>query len=154
MYSFNLVKTPTECASCGTLVTARLAGHCYQDPMCDACFRLAAPEHFEAALRFRSEFSVRQLETRRHGTCANCGGDLVGERFAGHHFDDPLCTVCFQGHSRELAALLFLHQAALEAAAGGRDAPGLLTVAISYSRMLYHLDARRAEEPSPRDLFL
>ncbi len=117
--------------------------------MCNPCFRLAAPDLAEAVLKLQPHCSIQRLEARRHDSCANCGDSLIDQRVATFHFADPLCTACMEQYSRELAALLILHEAALEAADGGRDAPGLLTVAINYSRMLYRLDARRAERFNP-----
>ncbi len=149
MYSFNLVNSPRKCAACGLIVRSRLAGHWYQEPLCDPCFRLAAPTLFEEVSAMRPESSVQLLETRLHTACANCGGNLLGQRFAGHHHDDPLCTFCLEQDAPELAALLMLEEAVLEAADGGRDAPGLLKVAIAYSRRLYRLDAERPRTPLP-----
>ncbi len=143
MFFFKLLQTPSECASCGRLVTSRMAGHCYQDPMCDRCFRQAAPELVEESLARQPECSIQLLDTRLHDRCANCGDGLLHRRIAGHHFADPMCSHCFAEYARELSALLILDEASLEAADGGRDAPGLLTVALSYSRLLYRLDEER-----------
>ena len=143
MFAFKLVQTPRGCASCGTLVTSRLAGHHYQDPMCDPCFREAAPELVEAALALRPESSIQRLEAGRHSRCVDCGDTIHSSRFAGQHFADPLCTACFEARSPALAALLILHEAAVEAAAGACDALELLRVAINYAQVLYRLDARK-----------
>ncbi len=147
MYSFNLVKTPTECAGCGTLVTSRVAGHYYQDPMCDECFQGAAPELAEEMHAMLTERSIRPLETSSRDSCANCGDSLVEMRFAGHHFDDPLCTPCLEEHAPGLAALLHLEEAVLETADRSRDLPGLLHAAETYCRIQNRLDADRPRKP-------
>ncbi len=147
MYSFKLVKLPTGCASCRALVNPGLAGHYYQDPMCARCFSEAAPEYAEALLSLQPKCTVSRLDARRHDRCANCGDNLVGNRFAGYHFGDALCTMCFQEYAPELAALLVLHESAIDAADGARDAPGMLNIAVTYLRILYRLDAWRAEKP-------
>jgi len=131
------------------MVTSRLAGHYYQDPMCERCFQEAAPEHVEALLEMRPEVSVQPLETRRHDKCAECGADIFGQRYAGHHLGDPMCTVCFEKCDPGLAALLILEEGALEAADARRDAPALLDLAVDYSRLQYRLDAERPRKPLP-----
>ena len=111
--------------------------------MCDSCFQELAPELAEAVLALQPKSSIQLLEPRACDTCANCGGDLSGSRFAAHHFGDPHCTFCFEEEAPGLAALLIVGEAALEAAAGARDAAGLLRVAVSFSRLLYRLDKQR-----------
>lgn len=117
--------------------------------MCDPCFEEAAPELAQALAELRPPCTVQLLETRLHRTCAACGGRFEGQRFAGHHRGDPLCTVCFKEHAPELTALLLLDESALEAADGGRDAPGLLAIAIRYSKLLFRLDAERPRTAPP-----
>lgn len=207
MYSFRLLEAPRRCASCGTGVTAGLAGHHYLEPMCETCFRLVAPDVAEALDKLRSETSIEHLEGPSIATCAHCGtrlevritgrhrraplcvecfrqhapdlaallcfdeqilraarvsilpvrpatpctgcGDqLTTPRFAGHHWGDPLCFACFYQHAPEIAALLHLHEAALEAAQN-RDSRNLLDAAVGYFKLLHKLDARHPREPRP-----
>ncbi len=115
MYSFQLLKTPRECAACGTLVTTRLAGHSYQDPMCETCFRAVAPGLVKATLGLQPVASIEPLEAPSTATCANCG-DRLRARMAGHHHGDPLCVECFREHALDLAGLLQLVEGLLEAA--------------------------------------
>ncbi len=148
MYAFKLLPTPGECASCGRPVPAGMAGHYYQDPMCDACFRQAAPEVADAVPSLAPGCSIQPLDPRRHTRCADCRKSLLGCRFVGQHGEHPLCADCFGARFPEMAALLILHEAALEATAKGRDAPRLLAVAATYRQLLDHLDADDAGEPA------
>ncbi len=146
MYSLQLLRTPARCASgCGTVVKSRLAGHYFQDPMCHSCFEQAAPE-LAAALGLRPT-SLQLLESRLEVTCAQCGDRLEGRRIAGHHLGDPTCRACFEKRAPELTALLLLEDAAVQAAERGRDAQGLLKVAINYARRLRRRNAERRREP-------
>lgn len=148
--SFNLVLTPEQCAAgCGTMVTSRVAGHFYQDPLCDPCFQEMAPDLVKALNALRPKCSIQPLETRLHDSCAACGGNILAQRFAGHHLGDLLCTVCFEKVDPGLAALLMLEEAALDAADARRDAPALLNIAVDYSRLQYRLDADRPLEAEP-----
>ncbi len=149
MYSLQLLKAPARCANCGTFVTSRLAGHHFRKPMCHSCFHQADPELAEA-LGLRP-ISVQLLKKRSGATCVNCGDSLSGQRFAGFHLGDQLCTPCFLEHGRELAALLMMEAAVLRAADGRRDAAGLMKVAISYALRLYRLDAEHPREPIEPD---
>ncbi len=150
MYSFNLVRASRKCAACGAAVTSRLAGHYYQDPLCDRCFEELAPELVEALLELRAQSSVERLEPGRRPICSDCGDSLLGQRFVGHVLGKPLCTLCFEKRDRGLAALLILEEAALNAAVPPRDAPAHLTVAIDYSRLQDRLDAKgRRKAPAP-----
>ncbi|MCP3957420.1 MAG: hypothetical protein GY719_06175 [bacterium] len=150
MYSYQLLKTPGECAAgCGTTVVKRFVGHYYSEPMCDRCFEAAAPELAEAASASRPNGSVR-LRLRSSATCANCGDHLPG-RFAGYHMADPLCVSCLREHAAELAALLLLDEAALKAADGGQHARELLDVAVNYAKVLHRLDAEHPRNPPSED---
>ena len=76
-------------------------------------------------------------------------------RIAGHHWGDPLCFTCFYPYAPEVAALLRLDEAARQAA-DTLDSRNLLTVAVSYTELLYSLDAEHPREevsrdPTPRD---
>ncbi len=156
MYSYQLLKAPRGCASCGTTVAAGLAGHHYQDPMCETCFRLVAPDVGEAMRRERGDGRILRaaraslLPVRWATTCANCGDRLLAVRIAGHHYGDPLCFSCFYLHAPEVAALLRLDEAARQAA-DTLDSRNLLTVAVSYTDLLHHLDAEHPREKAPRD---
>ncbi len=118
MYSFQLLKSPRGCIGCGALVTSRLAGHLYQDPMCETCFRAVpeASELFDLTLGLRSVVSIEPLKWPSTGTfCANCG-DRLDVRVAGHHRGKPLCVACFREHAPDLAGLLLLGEKMLEVA--------------------------------------
>ncbi len=141
MYSYKLLVTHGECAAgCGTVVVPRLAGHYYREPMCDECFRQAAPDLAEAVQALQPIVSI-QHQRGPDEDCANCGDDLLG-RVAGHHYGDALCVACFGNFAPKLAALLLLEEAAREAAGGSQDAQGLLAVAATYSRLLLQLADR------------
>ncbi len=143
MYSLQQLRTPAGCASCGTVVTSRLAGHDYQDPMCYPCFEQVAPV-LAKALSMQPT-SLQLLETRSGVTCAECGDHLSGRRIAGHHLGGAHCASCFGEHAPELACLLFLLEAALRAATGERQAVPLLKVAKVCYRLL-----RRLKTDPPR----
>ncbi len=147
MYSINLVRASRKCAGCGATVTSRLAGHHYQDPLCDRCFHELAPELEGALLELRSKSSIQRLDPRCRPICTACGDNILGQRFVGHVLGEPQCTLCFERHDRGLAALLILEEAALDAAVTPRDAPALFTVAIDYSRLQDRLDSRGGREP-------
>ncbi len=152
MYSYRLLTFPRGCASCGATVPAGLVGHHYQEPMCETCFRLVAPEVAEARRRERGDERILRaarasvLLVRSATACANCGDRLRAVRVAGHHYGDPLCFACFYPHAPEVAALLRLDEAALKAA-DLQDSRNLLTVAVSYADLLYHLDAEHPRDP-------
>lgn len=147
MYSYKLVKAPGECAAgCGTTVTKRVAGHYFREPMCDTCFSAAAPELDMVLRALQPVISVRFLEARSTAVCANCGDRLTG-RIAAFHGGDPLCLGCVREHSPEVAALLLLEEAALEAADAGQHAADLLDVALSYAKALYRLDEDHPRTP-------
>ena len=130
MYCYMLLENPGQCAAgCGRTVVGRLAGHYYRDPMCDSCFQEAAPEVVEA-IRSLEIVSIRLLSSDDLGTCSQCGIPLTG-RVAGHHRGDPHCLTCFRRHSRRLAGLLLLDEAAFEAARTG-STEDLLEVATAY----------------------
>ncbi len=148
MYALKPLPTPSECASCGTLVTGQLPGHYYQDPMCDRCFRQAAPEFADAVPMLAPECSIQPFDPRRHDRCADCGDSLLDRRFVGHHGEHPLCTDCFGAHFPGMAALLILHDAALEGALKGRDVSALLSVVDTYRELLDRLDAGGDEQPA------
>lgn len=156
MYSYQLLKVPRHCVSCATTVAPGLVGHHYQDPMCETCFRLVAPGVDEAMRRERGDERILRaaraslLPVRWATTCANCGARLGAVRMAGHHYGDPLCFACFFGHAPETAALLRLDEAARQAA-DTLDSRNLLTVAVSYTELLYRLDADHPRDPPPRD---
>ncbi len=142
MYSYKFVKAPTACAAgCGTIVTSRLAGHYYVDPMCDPCFRQAAPELARALSQLQPLTDLRYLEVGTARFCCNCGSRLSG-RITGYHLGDPMCIGCFRHHDPNLAVLLRLEEAVLEAAKSRRYAEDLFAVAVWYSRALDRLDAR------------
>ncbi len=139
-YSYRLVAGPGKCASgCGTLVTNRLAGHYYLQPLCDACFHDAAPELAGAIVALQPVTSVRELDASSAATCANCG-DCISGRLAGHHMGDPMCVACFREHAPVLAALLYLEEAVREAAAADRYAEQLLAGAVWYARLVDIID--------------
>ena len=96
-------------------MTTRLAGHTYQDPMCEACFRIVAPGLVEATLGLQPVASIEPLKARATASCANCG-DPLHSRMVGHHRGDPLCVDCFREHSPDLAGLLLMVEGMLEAA--------------------------------------
>ncbi len=141
MYSYKFVQTPGKCAAgCGTIVTNRLAGHYYVEPMCDRCFREADPEVARAIAGLQPSADVRVVEGCSGLACANCGDRLSG-RNVGHHKGDPLCVACLREHEPRLAALLRLEEAVLIAVRAGLCAEELLTVAVWYARALDALDA-------------
>ncbi len=149
MYSLQLLEIPKKCSlACGRTVPARLAGHYCRDPLCDACFAEAAPA-LVAALGLRS-VSIRLLESRLGVRCAHCGDRLSGRRMVGHHHGEPHCNRCFDARAPEMASLLLLEEAALEAADSRCGAQDLLQVAIYYARRLFRLDARHPRLPLSR----
>lgn len=149
MYSYRFVEGTKKCAAgCGKIVTDRLAGHYYVDPMCDSCFRQADPELAQALSEMQALTDVRCLDVGSVAFCCNCGGRLSG-RFAGHHLGDPLCVGCLRHRDPKLAVLLRLEEAVLEAAESKRYAEDLLAIAVWYSRALDRLDARTQASSRP-----
>ncbi len=141
MYSFKIVNRPDRCAGCGRVVTSRSAGHHYQQPMCDSCFSTTVPE-----LAGILKPTVQMLERRSGARCSKCGLRLRG-RIAGHLKGDPLCPGCFPNPSPELALLLLLSEAALEAASTADDAEALFEIAVKYAQTHYELDAEHPRNP-------
>ena len=123
--------------------------------MCDTCFRLVAPDVDEEMRRQRGDARILRaarvsvLPVRSATTCAICGDYLGAARIAGHHWGDPVCSPCFYHHAPEVAALLYLDRAALQAA-DTLDSRNLLTVAVSYRDLLHRLDAEHPRDPAPR----
>ena len=135
MYCYKLLETPRKCAAgCGTTVVNRLAGHYYRDPLCESCFRKAAPEVVEA-IKSLDSASIRFLGVGAVTACADCG-DRLTRRMAGHHRGDLFCVRCFHQHAPELVGLLLLHEAALEAASV-RSAEDLFIVAAAYATAFF-----------------
>ncbi len=143
MYSIQLLATPEPCAAgCGTTVRKRIAGHYFRDPLCDPCFRQAAPELSRKAMAFRGSPCIRGISAPAL-TCQRCER-LLTSRVAGYHLAERLCAECLFPHSEDLGLLLWLQEAALQAARGVRDDEALFKVLREYIGVCSRLEIMRA----------
>ncbi len=152
-YSLRLLRASTPCHLCNKIVEQGIAPHFYCDPLCHECFQQAAAELAKAMLDLQPEYSI-QISDDSAATCANCRREIRIQRFAAFHFNSRLCSTCLAEHTPQIAALLLLHQAAIETADGNHDTPGLLAVVLAYARLLHRLHDKKPDHlknSTPRD---